>query len=165
MRRRSSLLLATTLLVFATTLATSIAKNTRAEPSESERAAVPDPAAAHAISIEAAGKRFLDQNPAPEEIKADWNDWAQRSGSEVWARPGLTRAQRSLVTIAILSVLREEAPLRVHIEAGIANGLTRLQIAEVLMHSAVYAGVPQALQSMKIAREVFDQLDATAAGD
>ena len=62
-----------------------------------------------------------------------------------------------------MSVLRDEHTLRVHVEAGLANGLSRQEIAEVIMHSAVYAGVPQALRSMHIAREVFDELDAKAS--
>jgi alkylhydroperoxidase/carboxymuconolactone decarboxylase family protein YurZ len=65
----------------------------------------------------------------------------------------------------MLSVLREEGPFRVHVEAGLANGLTRAQISEVVMHSAVYAGVPQALRSMRICREVFERLDAEAAAE
>ena len=89
-------------------------------------------------------------NRAPAEIEAEWLDWVNRFGGEVWARPGLSRAQRSIATISILSVLRETEPLRVHIEAGLANGLTRSEISEVIMHSAVYAGVPQALRSMRI---------------
>ena len=112
-------------------------------------------------SIEEGAEDFLTRNRAPAEIEADWNDWIQRSGSEVWARPGLTRAQRSLVTIGILSALREEGPLRVHVEAGLANGLSRTEISETIMHSAVYAGVPQALRSMQVAYEVFERLDAT----
>ena len=100
----------------------------------------------------------------PAEIEKDWNGWVNDSGTAIWDRPGLGRAQRSLVTIGILSVLREEGPLRVHVEAGLANGLTREQISEAIMHTALYAGVPQALRSMSIAREVFDRLDA-AAGD
>jgi alkylhydroperoxidase/carboxymuconolactone decarboxylase family protein YurZ len=110
-------------------------------------------------SIEEGAEDFLRTNRAPSEIEADWNDWITRSGSEVWARPGLSRAQRSLITISILSVLREPGPLRVHVEAGLANGLSRQEIAETIMHSAVYAGVPQALRSMQIAYEVFERLD------
>jgi len=60
-------------------------------------------------------------------------------------------------------VTHQEGPLRVHVEAGLANGLSRKQIGEVIMHSAVYAGVPQALRSMQIAFEVFEQLDAAGA--
>jgi alkylhydroperoxidase/carboxymuconolactone decarboxylase family protein YurZ len=112
--------------------------------------------------VEETGPRYLAENGAPAEIEKDWADWAQRFGGEVWARPGLTPAQRSIATLSILSVLREEGPLRVHVEAGLANGLSRREIGEVLMHSAVYGGVPQALRSMRIAREVFDRLDAEA---
>ena len=114
-------------------------------------------------TIEAGGQRFLEHNPAPAEIAEDWLAWVDRTGTSVWDRPQLTRGQRSLVTIAMLSVLREEGPLRVHVEAGLANGLTRSEIAETIMHTAVYAGVPQALRSMRVAREVFDELDARAA--
>ncbi len=114
-------------------------------------------------SIEEASQDFLARNPAPREIEADWNEWIDRNGSAVWDRPGLTRAQRSLSTISIMSVLRDEHTLRVHVEAGLSNGLSRQQIAEVIMHTAVYAGVPQALRSMRIAREVFDRLDEEAS--
>ena len=116
-----------------------------------------------ARTIEKGGEDFLARNPAPSEIQKEWLEWVQRYGSEVWERPGLSRAQRSIATISILSVLREEGPLRVHVEAGLANGLSRAQIGEVIMHSAVYAGVPQALRSMRVASEVFDELDAKAA--
>lgn len=110
------------------------------------------------LSIEEGAEVYLKQNRAPAEIEADWNDWINRYGKEAWARPGLSRAQRSLITISILSVLREPGPLRVHVEAGLANGLSRQEIAEAIMHSAVYAGVPQALRSMQIAYEVFERL-------
>jgi len=112
--------------------------------------------------IEELGQAYLREGGAPPEIDADWRRWVDRTGTAVWDRPGLTRAQRSLITLATLSVLREEGPFRVHVEAGLANGLTRAQISEVVMHTAVYAGVPQALRSMRIAREVFERLDAEA---
>ncbi len=128
-------------------------------------AAGDEPAATSpARSIEEGAQAFLARSPAPREIQEDWLAWVDATGTGVWDRPGLTRAQRSLVTIALLSALREEGPLRVHVEAGIANGLTREQIAEAIMHTAVYAGVPQALRGMRVAREVFDRLDAQASG-
>ena len=110
-------------------------------------------------SIEEAAEDFLAVNRAPREIEADWNSLIDRYGSEVWARPGLSRAERSLATLAIMSVLRDEHTLRVHVEAGLANGLSRQQIGEVIMHTAVYAGVPQALRSMQVAHEVFERLE------
>jgi len=122
-----------------------------------------DDAKGKARSIEEGAADFLQKNRAPKEIEEDWNEWINSGGSEVWARPGLSRAQRSIATISIMSVLRDEHTLRVHVEAGLANGLTRLQIGEVIMHSAVYAGTPQALRSMQIAYEVFEGLDAVQA--
>lgn len=121
--------------------------------------------AAQARSIEDGAGDFLARNRAPAEIEADWNEWITRNGTQVWDRPGLTRAQRSLATIAIMSVLRDEHTLRVHVEAGLANGLTRAEIGELIMHTAVYAGVPQALRSMHVAWEVFETLDAGRSGD
>ncbi len=120
-------------------------------------------AAGEARSIEEGAQRFLSENRAPIEIEADWTEWINKTGTAVWDRPGLTRAQRSIATLSILSVTHQEGPLRVHIEAGLANGLSRLEISEVIMHSAVYAGVPQALRSMQIAYEVFAGLDARAS--
>ena len=117
---------------------------------------------AGALPIEQGAERFLSENAAPREIEADWLDWVTQTGTAVWDRPGLTRAERSLITIAMLSVLREDGPLGVHVEAGLANGLSREQICEVLMHSAVYAGVPQALRSMRVSRHVFDHLEGTS---
>jgi alkylhydroperoxidase/carboxymuconolactone decarboxylase family protein YurZ len=114
-------------------------------------------------SIETAAQQFLMEYRAPDEIEEDWKAWINRGGSEVWDRPGLTRAQRSIATISIMSVLRDEHTLRVHIESGLANGLTRLEISEVIMHTAVYAGVPQALRSMRIARGVFARLDGASS--
>ena len=114
-------------------------------------------------SIEEAAEDFLAVNRAPREVEADWNSLINRYGSEVWARPGLSRAERSLATLAIMSVLRDEHTLRVHVEAGLANGLSRQQIGEVIMHTAVYAGVPQALRSMQVAHEVFERLDAAGS--
>jgi alkylhydroperoxidase/carboxymuconolactone decarboxylase family protein YurZ len=115
-----------------------------------------------ARSIEDAAQDFLSRNRAPKEIESDWNAWINRGGSEVWDRPGLTRKQRSIATISVMSVLRDEHTLRVHVEAGLANGLSRLEIGEVIMHTAVYAGVPQALRSMQVAYEVFERLDSQA---
>lgn len=127
--------------------------------SPKEQATSPKEESASPRSIETAAQQFLSEYRAPDEIEADWNAWISRGGTEVWDRPGLSRAQRSIATISIMSVLRDEHTLRVHVEAGLANGLTRLEISEVIMHTAVYAGVPQALRSMRIAREVFARLD------
>jgi 4-carboxymuconolactone decarboxylase len=75
----------------------------------------------------------------------------------VWARPGLDRRTRSAITLAVLSALGREHELAVHIRAGCTNGLAPEEIGEVLLHTAVYAGVPAANAAFAIAqRELGD---------
>lgn len=75
----------------------------------------------------------------------------------VWARPDLDRRTRSLVTIAILAALGREE-LAVHLRASRNTGVEQQEIAEVLLHVAVYAGVPAANSAFATARRVFDEI-------
>jgi 4-carboxymuconolactone decarboxylase len=104
-------------------------------------------------------KRITDLLPAPEEIAEDWGalivDTVDPAG--VWSRPGLSPRDRSLITIAALTALYRPPELRMHIRRGLENGLTRAEIAEVIMHMAIYGGFPVAVEGMAIAREVFDK--------
>ncbi len=70
---------------------------------------------------------------------------------EIWARPGLTRAERSMITLTALAVLRQEEELAMHVRAARRNGLTTEQITEVLLQVAVYAGVPAANRAFAVA--------------
>jgi len=73
----------------------------------------------------------------------------------VWSRPGLTRRERSLITIALLAALKHEDELAMHIRATKNTGATEDDIKEVLLHTAVYAGVPAANSAFKIAKKVL----------
>lgn len=74
----------------------------------------------------------------------------------IWTRDGqLDRRTRSCVTIALLTALRAETELALHIRAGVRNGLTPADIAEVIMHAGVYAGVPAANTAMAVAKSVL----------
>ena len=75
--------------------------------------------------------------------------------ADVWGRPGLDRRTRSAITLAVLTALRAEGELAMHVRAALRNGLTRDEIAEVLLHAAVYAGVPAANAAFAIADEVL----------
>ncbi len=75
---------------------------------------------------------------------------------DVWSRPGLTRADRSMITLAILATLRQEHELAMHVRAALRNGVTASQIQEVLLQVAVYAGVPAANRAFEIAAEVLE---------
>lgn len=73
----------------------------------------------------------------------------------VWSRPGLTKRERSLITIALLAALGHEEELAMHIRATKNTGATEDDVKEVLLHTAVYAGVPVANGAIKIAKKIF----------
>ena len=81
---------------------------------------------------------------------------------DVWARPGLDRRARSMITLAALTSLRAENEIGMHVRAALRNGLTREEIAEVLLHTAVYAGVPAANAAFAIAQRVLDEEEGAA---
>jgi len=74
---------------------------------------------------------------------------------EVWARDGLDRRSRSMITLALLAGLGRHEELAMHVRAALRNGLTEAEIAEVLLHTAVYAGVPAANSAFQVARRVL----------
>ena len=80
---------------------------------------------------------------------------------EVWTRPGLPRHTRSLLTIGLMVALNRGEEFRLHLRAAFNNGVTREEIREVLLHCAIYAGVPAANSAFHMAEEVFAQMDST----
>lgn len=82
---------------------------------------------------------------------------------DVWNRPGLERAQRSLINLAMISALNRPHELKVHVRGAIRNGVTKEQIQEVFLQVAIYCGAPAALESFRLAREVFTEMDAEEA--
>ena len=90
------------------------------------------------------------------EFTAPFQDLITRyAWGEIWARPGLTRAERSIITLTALATLRQDEELAMHTRAALRNGLTREQIGEVLLQVAVYAGVPAANRAFAVAQQVF----------
>jgi len=79
---------------------------------------------------------------------------------EIWTRPGLDRKTRSCITLTALVALGHHNELAMHVRAALRNGLTRDEIKEVLLHCAVYCGVPAANSAFAIAQQVFDEDDA-----
>jgi 4-carboxymuconolactone decarboxylase len=77
--------------------------------------------------------------------------------ADVWARPGIDRRMRSAITLALLTSLGAEDELAMHVRAARRNGLTEEEIAEVLLHAAVYVGVPAANRAFAIAEEALDR--------
>ena len=81
----------------------------------------------------------------------------------VWTRPGLELRERSLINLSMISALNRPHELKLHVKAALNNGLTREEIREVLLQVAVYCGVPAGIDSTRIAREAFAEIDAAAA--
>jgi 4-carboxymuconolactone decarboxylase len=81
---------------------------------------------------------------------------------EMWTRPGLPRHTRSLLTIGLMVALNRPDEFRLHLRAAFNNGVTREEIREVLLHCAVYAGVPAANSAFHMAEEVFAQMESAA---
>ena len=77
----------------------------------------------------------------------------------IWTRPGLPRKTRSLLNLAMLTALNKPHELKLHIKGAINNGVTREEMQEVFMQAAVYCGVPAGVESFRVAREVFAELD------
>jgi 4-carboxymuconolactone decarboxylase len=94
------------------------------------------------------------------EFTADFQDFITRyAWGEVWQRDGLDRRTRSCVTLAVLTALRAEGELGMHVKAALRNGLTTDEIREVLLHTAVYAGVPAANSAFAIAQRAIDEFE------
>src|ERR1700688_2907525 len=90
----------------------------------------------------------------------DFQDLITRyAWGEIWARPGLPRQTRSLLTLAMLIALNRGDEFRLHLRAALRNGVTRDEIKEVLLQSAIYCGVPAANSAFHVAAEVFKELD------
>jgi 4-carboxymuconolactone decarboxylase len=93
---------------------------------------------------------------------APFQDFITRyAWGDVWARPGLDRRTRSCITLAVLTALHCRDEVGMHVRAALRNGLTPEEIQEVLLHTAVYAGVPAANEAFATARRILT--DETAA--
>ena len=76
---------------------------------------------------------------------------------EIWGRVGLTRRERSLITLAMLVALNREAEFRLHIRAAFRNGVTAEELRELLLQSGIYCGLPAANAAMRAAEEVISE--------
>ncbi|MBG6120828.1 MULTISPECIES: carboxymuconolactone decarboxylase family protein [unclassified Sphingobium] len=79
---------------------------------------------------------------------------------EIWARDGLSRRDRSLLNIGMISALNRPHELKLHVKAALRNGLTREEIREALLQVAVYCGIPAGIDSTRIAQDAFAEYDA-----
>ena len=77
---------------------------------------------------------------------------------EIWGRPGLDRKTRSIVTLSMLTGLNRPNQIRAHVKGAIANGVSKEEISEVLLHAMIYCGVPKAVEGFRSAQEVLREM-------
>jgi 4-carboxymuconolactone decarboxylase len=110
------------------------------------------------------GDEHVDRSiAATTDFNREFQDFITRNAwGEIWTRPGLPRHTRSLLTLAMMVALNRGEEFRLHVKAAFSNGVTREQIKEVLLQSAVYCGVPAANSAFHMTAEVFNEMDGAA---
>jgi 4-carboxymuconolactone decarboxylase len=110
-----------------------------------------------AVRREVLGDAHVDRAVAgATAFTGDFQDFITRyAWGEIWSRPGLSRAERSMITLTALVVLRQDAELALHLRGALRNGLTAEQIAEVFLHVGIYAGVPAVNRAFAVAQQVL----------
>lgn len=118
-----------------------------------------------AVRRDVLGKDYVDGSIAKaddfmmafQEITTEWC-WGY-----AWTRPGLDRKTRSMLNLAMLTALGKPHELKLHLKGALRNGCTPVEIREVLMQAAVYAGIPAGVDAFRVAREVFAEEAAEKA--
>jgi 4-carboxymuconolactone decarboxylase len=112
------------------------------------------------VRREVLGDAHVDRAQAKRnDFNGDFQDFITRyAWGEVWARPGLSRHARSLVTLALMVALNRGDEFKMHVRAAFNNGVTRDEIRELLLHTALYAGLPAANTAYHLAEEVLEPL-------
>jgi len=77
---------------------------------------------------------------------------------EVWTRPALDKRTRSIINLAMLTALNRPHEIKLHVRGALNNGLTKEEIGEILLQTAIYCGVPAAIDSFRVAKEVFGEM-------
>lgn len=99
---------------------------------------------------------------ATNDFNREFQEFITRNAwGEIWSRPGLPRHTRSLLTLAMMVALNRPDEFRMHVKAASNNGVTREEIKEVLLQTAVYCGVPAANSAFHSALEVFKDMDSS----
>jgi len=113
------------------------------------------------IRKEVVGEEYVNRSLAEmDEFTRPLQDLVTRyCWGDVWSRPGLSRRDRSIINLAAISALNRPNELKLHVRGALRNGMTAEEIREVLLQIAIYCGVPAALDSFRIAKEVIAAKD------
>ena len=117
------------------------------------------------VRREVLGDEHVDRAGASD-FTRPFQDFITRTAwGDVWSREGLDRRTRSMITLTALLALGHGAELRLHVRAALTNGVTREEISEVFLHTAIYAGVPAANSAYAAAQEVFASIEEETRAD
>lgn len=113
------------------------------------------------------GKEYVDRSLAQaDDFTRPLQDLVTRyCWGEIWSRPGLARRERSILNLGMIAALNRPHEMKLHVRGALNNGISRDEIREVFLQVAIYCGVPAALDSFRLAKEVFAEEDAKAAGE
>ena len=106
------------------------------------------------------GEAYVDKAFAEaDDFSRDLQDYlTEHAWGASWARPGLDFRTRSMLNLAMITALNRPHELEVHLRGAIRNGLTKDEIKEILLHTAVYCGAPAAVDGFRVAKRVFAEL-------
>jgi 4-carboxymuconolactone decarboxylase len=112
-----------------------------------------------AIRREVLGSEYVDaQLKTADDFNRPFQEFiTEYCWGAVWGRPGLPKKTRSIINLAMLTALNRPHELKVHVKGALTNGLTKEEIAEILMQTAIYCGVPAAVDAFRTAREAFKE--------
>lgn len=115
-----------------------------------------------AIRREVVGAEYVDKSiEAADDFTRPLQELiTQYCWGEVWSRPELDRKTRSLLNLAMISALNRPHELKLHVRGALRNGVSRVEIREVLLQVAIYCGLPAGLDGFRVAREVFAEEEA-----
>jgi 4-carboxymuconolactone decarboxylase len=108
------------------------------------------------------GKEYVEKSLAnADELSRPMVDLStEYCWGRIWSRPGLSRRDRSLINLAMISALNRPHELKIHVKGALTNGVTREEICEVFLQVAIYCGVPAGIDSVRVAREALAEVDA-----
>ena len=109
---------------------------------------------------EVLGSEYVDAAIAnADDFSRPLQEWVTETAwNGIWNRPGLDRKTRSMLNLAMLTALNRPHELKLHLRGAITNGVTKAEISEIFLQTAVYCGAPAGVESFKIAREVFKEM-------
>jgi len=112
-----------------------------------------------AVRREVLGSEYVDKSiQGADDFTRPLQEYVTESAwGAIWTRPGLSRKTRSLLNLAMLTALNRPHEIKLHINGALNNGVTKDEIMEVFLQTAVYCGVPASIDSFRIAREVFKE--------